>query len=95
MKDKQNWSSKWLFPIKLLFGLGIIAALFSSNRSHLLAFATPFCWLVLVPASRKWRSRLVFPRTLLCTTAVIQTLYAYPVAGSQILFIRILLISLG
>ena len=40
-------------------------------------------------------SRLVFRRTLLCTTAVIQTLCAYPVAGSQIFFIRILLIVVG
>ena len=37
----------------------------------------------------------MFPRTLLCTTAVIQTLYAYPVAGSQIFFIQIFLVVLG
>lgn len=81
--------------MKLLFGLGIIAALFSSNRSHLLAIATPFCWLLLYPLPENGVSRLVFPRTLLCTTAVIQSLYAYPVAGGQILFIRILLILAG
>jgi hypothetical protein len=92
---KENRSFKWLFPMKLLFGLGIIAALFSSNRSHPFAFATPFCWLLLYPLPENGVSRLVFPRTLLCTTAVIQTLYAYPVAGGQILFIRILLILAG
>jgi hypothetical protein len=94
MKDKGNWSAKCLFPVKLLFGLGIIAALFSNNYSHLLALATPFCWLVLYPLPGN-APRLVFSRTLLCTTAVIQTLYAYPVAGSQVLFIRILLIIAG
>ena len=95
MKDKGNWSAKCLFPVKLLFGLGIIAALFSNNYSHLLALATPFCWLVLYPLPENGAPRLVFSRTLLCTTAVIQTLYAYPVAGSQVLFIRILLIIAG
>src|ERR1700679_1103334 len=55
----------------------------------------PFCWLVLFPLPQNGVSRLVFPRTLLCTTAVIQTLYAYPVAGSQIVFIRTLLIVVG
>ena len=95
MKDKGNWSAKCLFPVKLLFGLGIIAALFSNNYSQLLAFATPFCWLLLYPLPENGAPRLVFSRTLLCTTAVIQTLYAYPVAGSQVLFIRILLIIAG
>jgi hypothetical protein len=95
MKNKGNWSSKYLFPIKLLFGIGIIAALFSTNRSHLLAFATPFCWLLLYPLPENGFRRLVFSRTLLCATAVIQTLCAYPVAGSQVFFTRILLIVVG
>jgi len=95
MKNKGNWSSKYLFPIKLLFGLGVIAALFSTNRSQLLAFATPFCWLLLYPLPENGVSGLVFWRTLLCTTAVIQTLCAYPVAGSQVLFIRVLLLVVG
>ncbi len=68
---------------------------FFKNYSHLLALATPFCWLLLYPLPENGAPRLVFSRTLLCTTAVIQTLYAYPVAGSQVLFIRILLIIAG
>jgi hypothetical protein len=95
MKNKGNWSSIYLFPIKLLFGLGIIAALHSTNRSQLLAFATPFCWLLLYPLPQRGVPRLAFLRTLLCATAVIQTLCAYPVAGSQIFFIRTLLIVVG
>jgi hypothetical protein len=94
-KNSDTWSSKCLFPMKLLYGLGIIAAVFSINGSRQFAFATPFCWLVLYPLPENGVSRLVFPRTLLCTTAVIQTLYAYPVAGSQIGFIQILLIVVG
>ena len=95
MKNKGNLSSKYLFPIKLLFGLGVIAALFATNRSQLLAFATPFCWLLLYPLPENGATALVFWRTLLCTTAVIQTLCAYPVAGSQVLFIRVLLLVVG
>jgi hypothetical protein len=94
-KNSGNWSAKYLFPIKLLYGLGVIVALFLVNGSQLFAFATPFCWLVLYPLPENGVSRLVFSRTLLCTTAVIQTLYAYPVAGSQILFVRTLLIVVG
>jgi hypothetical protein len=94
-KSSGDWSSKCLFPIKLLYGVGVIATLFLVNASQVFAFATPFCWLLLYPLPENGVSRLVFPRTLLCTTAVIQTLYAYPVAGSQILFIRILLIVVG
>jgi hypothetical protein len=94
-KNSGNWSSKCLFPIKLLYGLGVIVALFLVNGSQLFAFATPFCWLVLYPLPENGVPRLVFSRTLLCTTAVIQTLYAYPVAGSQILFVRILLLVVG
>jgi hypothetical protein len=88
----KNRISELVFPFKLVFGLGVFASIISYNHSHVFAFATPFCWLVLYPISKGSPSRLVFPRTLLCTTAVIQTLYAYPVAGSQIFFIRILLI---
>jgi hypothetical protein len=95
MKNKGHRSLKYLFPIKLLFGLGVIATLFSTNGCHLLAFATPLCWLLLYPLPERCDSRLGFLRTLLCTTAVIQTLCAYPVAGSQALFIRILLILVG
>ena len=94
-KNKGNLSSKYLFPIKLLFGLGVIAALFATNRSQTLAFATPFCWLLLYPLPENGATPLVFWRTLLCTTAVIQTLCAYPVAGSQVLFIRVLLLVVG
>ena len=65
MKNKGNWSSKCLFPIKLLFGLGIIAALFSSNHSHLLAFADPFLLAPALPASRKWCSAAGFLANLI------------------------------
>ena len=95
MMRGKNWASDFVFPIKLLFGLGSLVAFFSNNHSHLFEFATPFCWLVLYPFSEDGTSQLIFPRTLLCTTAVIQTLYAFPVAGSQVSFIQVLLTVVG
>ena len=53
--------------------------------------ACPFCWLVLYQHSDDDKAD-PFPRTLLCTVAVLQTLYAYPVAGSQFAFAQVLLI---
>jgi hypothetical protein len=92
MKSGMTQRTEVLVPIKLIFGLGVFASLLSDNGSHLFLFAAPFCWLLLYPRSEDGPSSLPFLRTLLCTTAVIQTLYAYPVAGSQILFIQTLLI---
>ena len=92
MKSGMTQRTEVLFPIKLIFGLGVFVSLLSHNGSHLFAFAAPFCWLLLYPTSKDGPSGAPFPRTLLCTTAVIQTLYAYPVAGSQVSFIQILLI---
>ena len=94
-KNGRNLLSEFLFPFKLVFGLCLFAAIFSTNHSHLLAFATPYCWLPLYPFSESGTLRLVFPRTLLCTAATIQALYAYPIAGSQIFFVQILLIVVG
>src|SRR5262249_31531350 len=50
----------------------------------------PLCWLVLYGHPENGRDQHVFPRTLLCTLAVLQLLYAYPIAGSQFAFVQIL-----
>ena len=55
---------------------------------------TPFAWLFFcsTPTSRTNRIRNPFRRRLLSILTVLQTLYAYPVAGSQSQFLQILLL---
>ncbi len=79
---------KLLAPVKLIFGS---IALLLPARS-LPGFVTPYCWLVLYAPREEMQSEQSFPRSLLAATAVLQTLYAYPLAGSQEIFIRILLL---
>src|SRR5207249_10649151 len=57
----------------------------------LLGFATPLCWLVLFPTRAAAAGRETVERAVLCAIAVLQTLYAYPIAGSQLRFISIAL----
>jgi hypothetical protein len=57
----------------------------------LIGFVTPFCWLLLCPPGVETPSWQVPARLLLSTTAVLQTLIAYPMPGSQAYFLRILL----
>lgn len=93
-----------LTRLKLLFGIGVIfLALFrppmpgySPGRLALMpGFVTPFCWMVLYPPSKDAGRSQSFARLLLAGTAVLQTLNAYPFAGTQACFIRILLLMIG
>lgn len=79
-----------LAAFQVLFGgAGLPIALAAPNL--LLGFVTPFCWLLLCRPENIQR-REAHARILLCTAAVLQTLYAYPMAGSQTYFLRVLLI---
>jgi hypothetical protein len=79
-----------LAPFQVLFGSAalLIGAVWPVL---LLGFVTPFCWLLLWPPDDT-RRRETHARMLLATTAVLQTLYAFPIAGSQIYFLRVLLL---
>ncbi len=78
-------------PFQVLFGgTGLVIAMAAPKL--LLGFATPFCWLLLYPRSNEAPRRRSHARILLCTAAVLQTLYAYPMAGSQVPFLQVLLV---
>jgi hypothetical protein len=80
-----------LYYLKLIFALLAGVVVFGLNHS-LLGFVTPFCWLVLYAPSNSDGDVQAFPRALLCSVTVLQTLYAYPTTGYQAKFIQVLLI---
>lgn len=54
------------------------------------ALVPPFCWLVLYGRPENDIDSYAFPRTLLCMLTILQTLYAFPIAGSQLGFIQVM-----
>jgi hypothetical protein len=81
---------------KLAFGAGalLIAAVWRDSN-HLVGFVAPYAWLVLYVPSEEARRREGLSRSLLAATTVLQTLYAFPIAGSQASFIRVLLVVIA
>jgi hypothetical protein len=80
-----------LAPFQVLFGgAGLLIALVVPGL--LLGYVTPLCWLLLCPPSDDAAPRHAHARILLCTATVLQILYAFPIAGSQTYFLRVLLI---
>ncbi len=74
--------------LKLALTIFTVVALFFGMPPFKLVL--PFCWLVLYGRADNASVSNTFPRTLLCTVTVLQTLYAYPIAGSQMSFIQVL-----
>ena len=70
---------------------GAVLLLTLLSPGLLLGFVTPFCWLLLCPQANDEPRAHAHARLLLCTTAVLQTLYAFPMAGSQTYFLRVFL----
>ena len=83
-----------LAALRLLFGAGVLVMLCTPLSDALLGFATPFCWLVLIPPDES-RQHQRAPRAVLCALTVLLTLYAYPIAGSQLQFVTAPLVICG
>jgi hypothetical protein len=81
-----------LLHLKLYLAIFIVVVLFLGGWMYELV--PPFCWLALYGRPEDGSESDAFPRTLLCAVTVLQTLYAYPIAGSQRSFILVLPIIL-
>jgi len=101
---EENRTRRLLLGLKfILFPASAVSLLFGRS---LLGLVTPFCWLVLCVPKEEVRDPTdgvrfpqnddrqaqFFPRALLCSVTVLQTLYAYPIAGGVPGFIQVLLI---
>jgi hypothetical protein len=91
MAPKNDATERSLFYLKLMLGPLSAAGVVFFGQS-LLSPVAPFSWLVLCGPTEEAQISQSFTRTLLCSITVIQTLYAYPIAGSQSDFIQIPLI---
>jgi hypothetical protein len=77
-----------LLYFKLALSVVTVVALYFGTPPFKLVL--PFCWLVLYGHSEDASASNTFPRTILCTVTVLQTLYTYPAPGSQMSFIQVL-----
>jgi hypothetical protein len=81
---------------KVGFGIAVLFMCATARYGGLLNFATPFLWLVAArPAGAGVDSRSTMARSLLALLGVIQVLYAYPVAGSQLGFVTVFMIAIA
>jgi hypothetical protein len=87
-------SPEWRHLLRIKAALTPVMVVAIPLRLNLLALVTPFAWLVLFHPDEKDQEAQSFPRTLLCTVTILQTLIGFPIFGSQGLFIQCLLIVL-
>jgi hypothetical protein len=86
-------ADRWLATIKLAFGVAVLLLCAANRYGGLLNLATPFLWLVAARPINAWGNpRYTLTRALLALLGVIQALYAYPVAGSQVGLVAVLMI---
>ena len=79
---------------KTLFGIGVIV--FASVPGTLLWFGTPLLWLLVVSLPDAPKDvQATLPRLFLAFLAVLQSLHAFPLAGSQLGYSTFLLIPAG
>ena len=82
--------------VKLAFGLAVVVFVATDRYTGLLNFATPYLWLVAARPMKADRGSPYAPaRALLALLGVIQALYAYPVAGSQVGLVAVFMIVIA
>jgi hypothetical protein len=89
-------ADRTLASLKLAFAVivGILSVV--GFYGAMMSFVPPFIWLVAVRPGKTLPGRIgTFPRALLALMTVIQILYAYPVAGSQVHFTAVTIIALA
>jgi hypothetical protein len=89
--DARPEEQRRLFLFKTAFSA--LALITIPLRPDMLPLAGAFVWLVLFPPWLYETDGQLFPRILLCIISAMQTLYAYPVYGSQGQFIQYLLLT--
>ena len=87
---RRRIGDRWLAMLKLGFGVSVLLMCATNRYAGLLNFATPFLWLVAArPGNLAADRRYTLARSLLVILGVIQVLYVYPVAGSQVDFVAV------
>jgi hypothetical protein len=82
--------------LKLAFAVAVGSFVVVGFYGPMMSLAPPFVWLVAVRPGKTLPERIgSFPRALLALVTVIQILYAYPVAGSQVPFTAVTIIALA
>ena len=90
---RRRVADKWLAMLKVAFGAAVFLMCITERYGGLLNFATPFLWMVAArPGNAGAKPRYARARALLALLGVIQVLYAYPVAGSQVVFVAVFMI---
>lgn len=85
-----------LHAVKLVFAVFVVYCVILHQQTALIGFALPFAWIVLVPSPcDATPPPISFGRRALVLIAVLQTLVAYPVAGSQIVFASFLVVAVA
>lgn len=79
-----------LTMVDVLFRIHPLGTYLSGLVPDFFFLVPPFCWLLLYWNSGEDRGSYSFARTLLCILAILQMLYAYPIAGAQVRFAEVL-----
>lgn len=84
---QRDGTARLFLLVKGLLAVNLIASVLidPSGGGPRLAYFAPFLWVVLIPPPRRvWSIEELFARELLCLVAALQTMMAYPIAGSQV-----------